>query len=128
MNSHSIRKACNALCEALDPDYAVGKRVDDGERYGNCSITIPIVNKRTGKTIGKIEALSTRAFARYAAVVVGGDELWIQSSNSYSDEPFSALRSYLLETIETATIRAQKLTGRTPSQAKKVKYVRYGED
>ena len=128
MNSHAIRKACKALCEALDPDYAVGKRVDNAERYGDCSITIPIVNRRTGKTIGKIEALSRRTIARYASVVVGGDDLWIQSSNDYCSEPFSTLRSFLLETIETATIKAQKLTGRTPGQAKKVKYVRYGED
>ena len=128
MNSHTIRKACKALCDALDSDYAVGKRADNVERYGNCSITIPIINKKTGKTIGKIEALSTRTVARYASVVIEGDDLWIQSSNSICDEPYSTLREYLLETIKTATTRAQKLTGRTPSQAKRVIYVRYGDD
>jgi hypothetical protein len=128
MNSHAIRKACKNLCEALGPEYAVGKRVDETERYGDSSISIPIINKSNNKKVGKIEALATRTVALYAAVTVDGDPLWIESRNGFNDEPFSNLRSLLLETINTATIKAQKLTGRTPSQAKRVVYVYYGDE
>ena len=127
MNSHTVRKACKTLCEALGPDYAVGKRVDGANPDANASIYIPIVNKWTSQEVGKIEVLVTGP-AQYGSVTVEGDDIWIESRERLGHDAVSTLLIFLLETLEKATAKAQKLTGRTPNQAKKVIYVRYGEE
>lgn len=131
MNSHAIRRASKSLCDALGWQYKAGKRIDEIEMNFS-SITVPILNKQTDQTVGKILASMTRSSfvsvaGLYASVSLHGEDLWIESGQTYSDDVFGEMRKLLLQVIERATEKAQKQTGRTPGQARRVTYERYGD-